>query len=112
MLFLHRTIIPHKKVLQKGCEQILFFALALFLRRLLPPLHQHMRLTYCSPLRSILPPAPVYNAAVDSLSAPAYKLHPTHPSALDVSMGRRTSRRYYILVKFKQPIGRNHWPSC
>ena len=24
LLFLHRTIIPHKKVLQKGCEQILF----------------------------------------------------------------------------------------
>ena len=81
MLFFRRTIIPHKKVLQKGCEQILFFALGLILRRSLPPLHQHMRLTYCSPLRPILPPAPVYNTAVGSLSAPAYKRHPTHPSA-------------------------------
>ena len=38
MLFFRRTIIPHKKVLQKGREQILFFALALILCRLLPPL--------------------------------------------------------------------------
>ena len=34
------------------------------------------------------------------------------PSALDGSMGRRTSRRHYSLVNFKSPVGRNHWPSC
>ena len=34
------------------------------------------------------------------------------PFALDGSMGRRTSRRHYSLVKFKSPVGRNHWPSC
>ena len=98
MLFFRRTIIPHKKVLQKGREQILFFALALILRRLLPPLHQHTRLTYCLPLRPILPPAPVYNAAVDSLSTPAYKRRgrltrphrfttprPVHPRATSIS---------------------------
>ena len=27
-------------------------------------------------------------------------------------MSRCTSRRYYSLVNFKQPLGRNHWPSC
>jgi hypothetical protein len=34
------------------------------------------------------------------------------PSALDGSMGRRTSRRHYSLVNFKSPVGRSHWPSC
>ena len=29
-----------------------------------------------------------------------------------VQMGRRTSRRHYSLVNFKQPVGRDHWPSC
>ncbi len=27
-------------------------------------------------------------------------------------MYRRTSRRHYSLVNFKQPVGRNHWLSC
>ena len=29
-----------------------------------------------------------------------------------VQMGRRTSRRHYSLVNFKQPVGRDNWPSC
>jgi hypothetical protein len=33
------------------------------------------------------------------------------PSALDGSMGRRSSHRHYSLVNFTSPVGRNHWPS-